>query len=119
MANIVRKYHTIDATDKVFGRLATMTADLLRGKKKVTYQPNIDDGDFVTIINISKIKYTGKKLESKYYRHFSGYQGGLKETQYKKLVKERPQIVFLRAVYRMLPDTRLRKNIIKRLTVKD
>lgn len=114
---IERKTHKIDATDKVLGRLATGISILLRGKNKPTFTYNIDGGDFVNVSNISKIKITGKKIEQKkYYRH-SGYPGGLKTTQLKNLIKDDPAEVLRRAVYQMLPDNKLRNEMIKRLDI--
>ena len=110
-----RKTHTIDATGKVLGRLATQIAVLLRGKHKPTFVPYKDEGDFVVVENIKNIKITGKKLEQKkYYRH-SGYPGGLKEVSLKKLFDERPGEVLKKAIWGMLPRNKLRKEMIKRL----
>ena len=113
-----RQTHTIDATDKVLGRLAAQIAVLLRGKHKPNFVPYKDMGDFVIVENVNKLKFTGKKIEQKkYYRH-SGYWGGLKEIPLKKLFAERPAEVLRRAVYRMLPKNKLRVKMIKRLRVK-
>lgn len=110
-----RKTHTIDATDKVLGRLATRIVLLLRGKHKPDFFPHKDMGDFVVVKNISKMKITGKKMEQKkYYRH-SGYMGGLKEIPLKKLFKERPGEVLKKAVSGMLPKNRSRPKLLKRL----
>ena len=110
-----RKTHTIDATGKVLGRLASEIAVLLRGKHKPTFVPYKDEGDFVVVENIKNIKITGKKLEQKkYYRH-SGYPGGLKEVSLKKLFDERPGEVLKKAIWGMLPRNKLRKEMIKRL----
>ena len=112
-----RETHTIDATDKVLGRLATEIAVLLHGKSKPDFAPNKDIGDFVEVKNIKKLKITGKKMEQKvYYRH-SGYMGGLKETPLKKLFQEDPGEVLKKAVFGMLPKNKLRSEIIKRLKV--
>jgi len=115
---IERKQHQIDATDQSVGRLATQIATLLRGKNKATYSPQIDGGDFVTVTNIDKLKFTGKKLEQKKYYHYSGYPGGLKETKLDKLFNERPEEVLRKAVWNMLPKNKLRQHMIKRLTFK-
>jgi len=112
-----RQTHTIDATDKVLGRLAAQIAVLLRGKHKPNFVPYKDMGDFVIVENVNKLKFTGKKIEQKkYYRH-SGYWGGLKEIPLKKLFAERPAEVLRRAVYRMLPKNKLRVKMIKRLRI--
>ena len=110
-----RKLHKIDATDRVLGRLATEIAILIRGKHKVTFQPNVDGGDIVEVSNVDKLKFTGNKMDQKkYYRH-SGYPGGLKETGLKKKMAEEPHFVLRNAVVHMLPSNKLRKEMIKRL----
>jgi len=112
-----RKTHTIDATNKVLGRLATEIAVLLRGKNKPDFAPNKDMGDFVTVRNFSKIRITGKKFGQKiYYRH-TGYLGGLKEVPLKKLFEKDPAEVLKKAVFGMLPKNKLRAKQIKRLRI--
>jgi len=109
------KTHTIDATGKVLGRLATEIAILLRGKHKPSFQPNKDLGDFVIVQNVDKIRVTGKKMEKKkYYRH-SEYMGGLKEISLKELFAKNPARVLKLAVLRMMPRNRLARQQIKRL----
>lgn len=115
---ITRHKHEIDATDMTIGRLATRVATLLRGKHKTSYQPHIDEGDMVVISNISKIKFSGKKLSQKEYYSYSGYPGGLKTKKMSDIFKEKPGDVLKRAVKQMLPPTRLREGMMKRLTVK-
>ncbi len=110
-----RETHTIDAKNRILGRLATEIAVLLRGKNKTEFSPNKDTGAFVIIKNIGKIKLTGKKIEQKVYYQHSGYLGGLKETPLKKLLKENPEQVLKNAVWGMLPKNRLRSEMIKRL----
>lgn len=110
-----RETHTIDATDKVLGRLATQIAILLRGKQKPNFVPYKDMGGFVVVKNVDKIKLTGKKREEKKYYHHSGYIGGLKEVPLKKIFKKSPEEVLKRAVYGMLPKNKLRPKQIKRL----
>ena len=112
-----RKTHTIDAANKVLGRLATEIAVLLRGKNKPDFAPNKDMGDFVTVRNFSKIRITGKKFEQKiYYRH-TGYLGGLKGIPLKKLFEKDPAEVLKKAVFGMLPKNKLRAKQIKRLRI--
>ena len=113
-----RNTHTIDATNKVLGRLATQIAVLLRGKHKTDFVPYKDMGDFVVVKNVDKIKITGKKMEQKVYYHHSGFLGGLKETPFKKLFKEKPEEVLKKAVFGMLPKNKLRSKTIKRLKIK-
>lgn len=100
---VERKWYILDAAGKPLGRTAATAAAILRGKHKVDFTPNVDCGDFVIIINAAKAVLTGKKLEKKYYRTHSGYVGGLKETQYKKLMNERPELAMQLAIKGMLP----------------
>jgi len=117
-SKIERKTQQIDATNQSVGRLASQIALILRGKNKVNFSPQVDNGDFVVVANIDKLKFTGKKLEQKkYYRH-SGYPGGLKVTKLSQLYKTQPAEILKKAVFKMLPKNRLRNNMIKRLTVK-
>lgn len=110
-----RNTHTIDATGKVLGRLATEIAVLLRGKNKPDFAPYKDIGDYVVVNNVEKLKFTGKKIEQKKYYHHSGYLGSLKETPMEKLFKENPSEILKRAVFGMLPKNKLRAKMIKRL----
>ena len=110
-----RKTHTIDATGKVLGRLATEIAVLLRGKQKSDFVPYRDMGDFVIVKNVSKLKITGKKMEQKKYFHHSGFLGGVKEVPLKKIFKTNPAEVLRKAVFGMLPKNKLRAEQIKRL----
>ena len=110
-----RKIHTIDATDKVLGRLATQIVILLRGKHKPDFAPHKDTGDFVVIKNADKIRLTGRKRGQKmYYRH-TGYLGGLKEVSLRKIFEREPGEILRRAVYGMLSKNKLRAKQIKRL----
>jgi len=112
-----RKTHTIDATGKILGRLATEIAILLRGKHKLDFAPNKDIGDFVFVKNINKIRVSGKKFEDKiYYRH-TGYLGGLKKRPFKRLFEKNPTEVLKKAVFGMLPKNKLRAKQIKRLKI--
>ena len=114
-----RETHTIDATGKVLGRLAAEIVKLLRGKHKPDFLPYQDAGDLVTVKNVGKLKFTGKKLEKeKYYRH-TGYLGGLKELPLKKLFREEPAEVLRKAVFGMLPRNKLRAKQIKRLKIEE
>jgi len=112
-----RKTHTIDATGKVLGRLATQIAVLLRGKHKRDFFPYKDMGDFVIVKNVEKLKITGKKVEQKKYFRHTEYLGGVKEIPLKKLFKENPTLVLKKAVFGMLPKTKLRAKQIKRLKI--
>ena len=116
-ATVERKWYVLDAADKPLGKTAVAAADLLRGKNKVTYTPNVDCGDYVIIINAEKAVLTGKKLEQKYYRRHSGWVGGLHETQYKTLMKERPELAMTVAVKGMLQKNKLSYSQLTRLRV--
>lgn len=116
-AEVERKWYVVDATDMVLGRLASQVAMVLRGKNKPTFTSNVDTGDYVIIINADKVRLTGKKLEKKYYRYHTGYIGGLKEVQYKKLMAEKPEFVVYKAVKGMLPKNAIGRTMIKKLHV--
>ena len=115
--NVVRKWYILDAAGKPLGKTAVAAADLLRGKNKVTYTPNVDCGDYVIVINADKAVLTGKKLEQKYYRRHSGWVGGLKEVQYKTLMKEKPELAMELAVKGMLQKNKLANSQLTRLRV--
>ena len=114
---IQSKWYIIDATDKPLGRVAAEAAKLLRGKHKPTYTTHMDVGDHVIVINCSKVKLTGKKLDQKVYRHFSGYIGGMKETTARELLAKSPEKMMTHAVVGMLPHTRLGRQMAKKLRV--
>lgn len=118
MNNIVRATHKIDATGQTIGRLSTKIVGLLRGKLKPEFQPHLDLGDIVEIINITKVKFTGKKLDQKTYKHHSGYPGGLRTKKMKDVFASNPGDVLKRAVREMLPPTRLRTGMLKRLIIR-
>jgi len=114
---IKRKWYIIDATDKVLGRLSTEIASLLIGKGKVEQVPNLDVGDYVVIINSSKVVLTrGKEKKKMYYRH-SGYPGGLKEIPFERQMKKNSNYVIEQAVKNMLPHTKLQRSMMNRLFV--
>ena len=112
-----RKWYVIDAAGKPLGRTAVAAANLLRGKHKVDFTPNVDCGDNVIIINAGKAVLTGNKPEQKIYRTHSGWIGGLKETKYKTLMAERPEFAMELAVKGMLPKNTLGRTAITRLKV--
>lgn len=105
--DISEKWFVVDAEGKTLGRLATRVADILRGKNKPQFTPNIDTGDFVIIINAEKIKVTGKKETQKVYSRHSGFPHGFKQETLKSLRERRPTAIVERAVKGMLPHTRL------------
>lgn len=117
--NIVRKIQTFDATEKAIGRLATEIATVLRGKHKASYQPHIDAGDIVEVKNITLAIFgSAKKQEQKKYFRHSQHPGGLKTTLLKELVVKNPSEVLRKAVREMLPATRLRPGMLKRLIIR-
>lgn len=120
MANaetIQRKWYIIDATGKPLGRLASEVAKILRGKNKPTFTPHVDTGDHVIVVNASNVVLTGKKLEQKLYRQHSLYPGGLKEIQYKDIMKNRPELAVMEAVKGMLPKNSLGRKMLTKLRV--
>ena len=116
-ADLKRDWVVIDATDVVLGRLATQAATLLRGKHKPTFAPHVDGGDFVIIVNASKVALTGQKREQKLaYRH-SGYPGGLRATSYAELLESNPERAVEKAIKGMLPHTSLGRQMATKLKV--
>jgi large subunit ribosomal protein L13 len=116
-ADIQRQWHVIDATDIVLGRLAVQTANLLRGKHKTIFAPHVDTGDFVIIVNASKVALSGSKATKKLsYRH-SGYPGGLTSTPIGELLEKDARKAIEKAVWGMLPKNRLGRQMIKKLKV--
>ena len=114
---VERNWYVIDAEGVSLGRLATRVADVLRGKHKPTYTPNIDCGDFVVVVNASKVNLTGNKLTDKIYYNHSGYTGGLRERTAKEMKESYPVEMIERAVKGMIPKTRLGRQVIKKLFV--
>lgn len=114
---IDRDWVVIDATDKVFGRIITEVATLLRGKHKPTFTPHVDCGDYVVIINASKAKFTGAKLEDKNYYTHSGYFGSTKTHKASDMLDNNPEKLFKLATRGMLPKTKLGKEMLKKLKV--
>ena len=115
--NIVRKWYVIDAAGKPLGKTAVAAATILRGKHKPEYTPHADCGDFVIVINAEKAVLTGKKLEQKYYRRHSGWVGGLKETKYRLLMQDKPELAVRLAVRGMMPRNIVTKDSLTRLKI--
>ena len=111
---VERKWYILDAAGKPMGKTA---ADLLRGKLKTDYTPNVDCGDYVIIINAKDAVLTGKKLEQKFYRTHSGYPGGLKETRYQTLMEKKPELAMRLAVRGMLQKNTIAQWQLKRLRI--
>lgn len=114
-ADINRKWYILDASGKPLGRVATKAASILKGKHKPTYAPHADCGDFVIIINCEKAVLTGNKLENKYFIWHTGYVGGLKQIQYKKLMQATPEKAMYYAVRGMLPNNTVGRKSLTRL----
>lgn len=117
VSEMARRWIVVDAGGKVLGRLATHVARHLMGKTKAHYTPFLDTGDFVVVVNADKIELTGRKLESKMYRHHTGFPGGLKSIEASKLKATRPEKMIEEAVKGMLPKTKLGRKMIKKLKV--
>ena len=115
--DVVRNWYVIDAEEKNLGRIATEAATLLRGKHKPTFTPHIDCGDFVIIVNASKVNLTGNKLDDKIYYNHSGYTGGLRERTAREMKEKYPVEMIERAVKGMLPKGRLGRQMYKKLFV--
>ena len=116
-AEIKRDWYVIDATGISLGRVATKAANVLRGKHKAIYTPNVDCGDYVIVINADKVKLTGNKLEQKMYYNHSGYTGGLRERTAKVMLEQYPEEMMERAIKGMLPHNRLGRAMGKKLFV--
>ena len=114
---VERKWYILDAAGKPLGKTAVRAADLLRGKGKVTFTPHADCGDNVIIINAGKAVLTGKKGEQKFYRTHSGWVGGLKETPYRILMQEKPDVAMRVAVKGMMPKNTIARDALKRLHI--
>jgi large subunit ribosomal protein L13 len=119
MTQTQREIHTIDAEGKAPGRIATEIAQLLIGKHKTAFAPNLDIGDHVQVLNAGKMVITGKKLDQKNYYHHTGYAKGLRTTPMKRVWEKDPSEVLIRCVSRMLPKNKHRTERLKRLLVKN
>lgn len=117
MGETVRKWYILDAAGKPLGKTAVVAADLLRGKRKPEYTPHADCGDNVIIINAAQAVLTGKKGTQKFYRTHSGWVGGLKETPYRILMQEKPEVAMRVAVRGMMPRNVITKDSLKRLHI--
>ena len=114
---VERKWYLIDADGQILGRLATTIADILRGKNKPEFTPNVDTGDFVVVINADKIQVTGKKETDKIYYHHTGFPGGLKSASFKDLMEKDPTKALEKAVKGMLPHNTLGRQQFNKLNV--
>jgi len=111
------QWYVVDADQKVLGRLATRLATILMGKHKPTYTPHVLSGDFVVVINAEKVKLTGRKMQQKTYDRYTYYPGGRKVVPIAKMMARHPERVIRLAVQRMLPKTKLGRQMLKRLKV--
>ena len=116
-SEINNNWYEIDASNAVVGRLASVISKIIRGKNKTTYTPHMDNGDFVIVKNIEKIKFTGKKFQNKKYFKHTGYPGGIKETTPEKLFVKKPGEALKLAVKRMLPGGPLAKKQLTKLKI--
>ena len=116
-ADVKETWHLVNAEGKTLGRLAARVAGILRGKHRPTFTPNVDMGDHVVIVNAEKIQLTGSKMESKLYRHHTGYPGGLKTTSAEHLFRKDPTELLTRAIEGMLPKNPLGNGMAKKLRV--
>jgi len=112
-----QRWYVVDASGKILGHMAVQIARMLQGKHKPTYVPHLDTGDFVIVVNAEKVRVTGNKLDTKLYRHHTGYIGGLKETTLADVLKKKPEEVIRRAVWGMLPKSTLGKKMFSKLKV--
>jgi large subunit ribosomal protein L13 len=114
---IVRKWYVVDASGQTLGRLASQVAHVLMGKENPKYTPFLDLGDHVIVINAEKVKVSGTKAEQKVYQHYTGYPGGLRTEQFRKRFDRKPELIVEQAVLRMLPKSKLGKQMISKLKV--
>jgi large subunit ribosomal protein L13 len=114
---IARKWYVIDASGQTLGRLATRAARILAGKNSPRYTPFLDTGDHVVVVNAEKVKLTGLKAESKVYRRYTGYPGGLREEEFVKLLNRKPEAIIQQAILGMLPKSKLGRAMGKKLKV--
>jgi large subunit ribosomal protein L13 len=114
---VVRRWHLIDANDQVVGRLAVLIANIIRGKHRPEYTPHVDTGDFVIVVNAEKVRFTGKKLESKTYHWYTRYPGGLKTATARDWMTTHPDRILRMAVQRMVPRNRLGRQMMTKLKI--
>jgi large subunit ribosomal protein L13 len=116
-ATVTRRWFVIDATDQVVGRLAVQIATILRGKHRPEYTPHIDTGEFVIVVNAEKIKFTGRKMETKKYHWYTRYPGGLKTAYARDLITTHPERILRAAVQRMVPRNKLGRQQMTKLKI--
>ena len=114
---VPQRWFLIDATDQVVGRLAVQIATILRGKHRPEYTPHVDTGDFVIVVNASKVRFTGKKLQTKTYEWYTHYPGGLKSVLARDVLQKHPERILIEAVKRMVPRNKLGRQQMTKLKV--
>lgn len=112
-----RSWQLVDATDKPLGRLAVNIANTLRGKNRPSYDPSVDQGDFVIVVNAEKVRLTGRKMEKKEYQRYSGYRHGLKTISAETMITRHPDRVIMEAVWGMLPKNTISRKMMTRVKV--
>ena len=114
---VERAWHLFDAQDAVVGRMASEIAKLLRGKHKASYTPHVDTGDYVVVVNVDQIRFTGNKMKQKEYLRYSGYPGGLRSKRAEEIMETHPERILESAVRGMLPKTTLGRQMFKKLFI--
>lgn len=114
---VPQRWFVIDATDQVVGRLAVQIATILRGKHRPEYTPHVDTGEFVIVVNAAKVRFTGRKLETKTYQAYSHYPGGLKQVSAREVLANHPERIIQEAVKRMVPRNRLGRQQMAKLKI--
>ncbi len=114
---IRHRWFVVDAEGKVLGRLASEIAQVLRGKRRPDFTPQLDLGDHVIVVNAEKVQVTGRKAEQKVYHRHTGYPGGIRETSYSNMLIQHPERILQKAVWGMLPHNPLGRQLLKKLRV--
>ncbi|CUR53236.1 50S ribosomal protein L13 [Buchnera aphidicola] len=114
---ILKKWYYIDATNKILGRISTIIAKYLKGKHKPEYTPNLDMGDYIIVLNASKILVSGKKFQNKVYYHHTGHVGGLKKITFQEMINKFPERIIKKSVKGMLPKNILGRCMLKKLKI--
>ena len=116
-SDLNQEWHLVDAEGLALGRIASRIARILMGKHKPTYTPHLDTGDYVVVVNAERVLLTGRKMDQKVYHHYTGWAGGLRETEIRDLMEKKPEQVVRLAVRRMLPKTNLGRLMLRKLKV--
>ena len=116
-SDVKQEWHLVDAEGLALGRIASRIARILMGKHKPMYTPHLDTGDYVIVVNAERVHLSGKKFDQKVYYHYTGWAGGLKETSVREMLAKKPEKVIHLAVRRMLPKSKLGRQMIKKLKI--